>query len=207
MHQQIRTKVNAMAKEALTNQFQKPDGHAYQVRDLTFQFLKITSLKHVPDFTFSPREARMVANAAYLHDVGKLLTPKSILYKRGALTPAEREKLQLHTMDGAMLLYFCSAYQERLIQRYAFEIALHHHERIDGSGYPDGLKGLDLAPWLQIVSLADAFAARMEDRPYRPAHTSQVAWKMILNGDCGKFNDRILRCLDDNQNGWLQDAV
>ena len=156
----------------------------------------------VPDFIFDPREARMVANAAYLHDVGKLLTPKGILYKRGALTTAEREKLQLHTMDGAMLLYFSPAYEQTLIRKYAFEIALHHHERIDGGGYPDSLKGLDLAPWLQVASLADAFAALTEARPYRPAHTKEAAWTMILNGDCGKFNDRILRCLDDNRSDW-----
>lgn len=203
MEQQVRTKVNAMVEEALHNQFHNPNGHAYQVRELTFRFMKTTTVQHVPDFIFDPREARMVANAAYLHDVGKLLTPKSILYKRGALTTAECEKFQMHTMDGAMLLYFCPAYDQTLIRKYAFEIALHHHERIDGGGYPDGLKGLDLAPWLQIVSLADAFAALTEERPYRPTHTKEAAWTMILNGDHGKFNDRILRCLDDNRSDWL----
>ncbi len=66
-------------------------------------------------------------------------------------------------MDGAMLIFFHPNYHQRVLQKYAFEIALHHHERVDGSGYPDGLSGLSLYPWVQIASLADVFVALTEE--------------------------------------------
>ena len=203
MNNQIIAKLNVMVDSANSNTFQNPDGHAYLVRELTFRMLKTTTIQHIPHFRFDPREARMIANAAYLHDVGKLLTPNSILNKAGALTEDECEKMRLHTMDGAMLIYFHPSYKELLMQKYAFEIALHHHERIDGNGYPDGLKDGDLAPWLQIVSIADAFAALTEDRSYRPALSPKKAWSTILCGNCGAFHERVLRCLDAHSSMWM----
>lgn len=198
------SQVNTMVDAARNSTSVYPDEHASRVRKYTFDMLKTTTICHIPDFVFDPREARIVSNAAYLHDVGKLLTPKSILHKRGPLTPEERSIIQHHTTDGAMLIYFHRAFEELLMRKYAFEIALHHHERIDGNGYPDGLQGSELAPWLQIVSLADTFAVLTEDRPYRPALPLAQAWGMILNEDCGQFNDRVLRCLDDNRS-WVSD--
>lgn len=206
MLQEVISQVNAMVDTARNNTFRYSSKHPYCVRRYTFGMLKTTTMCHIPDFIFDPREARMISNAAYLHDVGKLLTPKSLLNKRGPLTPEEREKMQLHTMDGAMLIYFHPAYEEPLLRKYAFEIALHHHERIDGKGYPDGLQGSELAPWLQIVSIADTFSALMEKRPYRPAVYIDRAWEMILNGDCGQFDDRLLRCLDDDRR-WVFGGV
>lgn len=132
MLQEVISQVNAMVDTARNNTFRYSSKHPYCVRRYTFGMLKTTTMCHIPDFIFDPREARMISNAAYLHDVGKLLTPKSLLNKRGPLTPEEREKMQLHTMDGAMLIYFHPAYEEPLLRKYAFEIALHHHERIDG---------------------------------------------------------------------------
>lgn len=202
MLHQVMSQVNTMVDEARSNTFRHSGQHSYCVRRYTFGMLKTTTMCHIPGFIFDPREARIVSNAAYLHDVGKLLTPKNILNKRETLTPEEREIMQHHTSDGAMLIYFHRAYDELLLRKYAFEIALHHHERIDGSGYPDGLQGSELVPWLQIVSIADTFAALMEDRPYRPAICIDRAWEMILNGDCGQFNDRLLRCLDDDRR-WV----
>lgn len=192
-----------MVGEALHNQFTDLTSHAYRVKDLTFQFIKTATVNHLQAFTLSPREARMVSNAASLHDIGKLLTPPGILEHSHDLTEEEEEKLRLHTVDGAMLLYFSTAYQHTMVRKYAFEIALHHHERIDGNGYPDGLKDADLAPWLQVASLADALAALTEDRGNRPAQPPEEAWAMILRGQFGTFDDRLLRCLDSNQSGWM----
>lgn len=206
MFKEVMFDVNTMVDEALNNTFRFPDKHAYRVRRYTFGMLKTTTMCHYPDFIFDPREARMIANAAYLHDIGKLLTPKSILNKCGSLTPEERGIMQHHTSDGAMLIYFHRAHRELLLKKYAFEIALHHHERVDGRGYPDGLQGSELKPWLQIVSIADTFAALMEKRSYRHAVDIDRAWEMILNGDCGQFDDRLLRCLDDDRR-WVFGGV
>lgn len=117
------------------------------------------------------------------------------------LTEQKEEKLHLHTVDGAMLLYFCTAYQHTMIRKYAFDITLHHHERIDGSGYPDGLKDVDLSPWLQVASLADAFAVLTEDWGSRSVQPPEGAWATILSGRCGTFDDRLLLCLDSNKSG------
>lgn len=127
------------------------------------------------------------------------MIPKKILNKNGPLSQKEREVMESHTMDGAMLIFFHPNYHQRVLQKYAFEIALHHHERVDGSGYPDGLSGLSLYPWVQIASLADVFVALTEERPYRAAYTQEEAWKMIQQGECGAFDERLLRCLEQSQ--------
>ena len=93
MLQEVISQVNAMVDTARNNTFRYSSKHPYCVRRYTFGMLKTTTMCHIPDFIFDPREARMISNAAYLHDVGKLLTPKSLLNKRGPLTPEEREKM------------------------------------------------------------------------------------------------------------------
>ena len=126
--------------------------------------------------------------------MGKLLTPRRILNKRGGLTAQEREKVNLHTVNGAMLIYLHPQFHSVFMQKYAYEIALHHHERIDGRGYPDGLQGSELMPWTQIVSLADVYVALMEERPYRSAYQKDQAWSLIIKGACGTFDEKLLRC-------------
>ena len=207
MRKQIQLQVNEMVEDVLSNPFRNPCGHAYSVRNVTLRMLKTTSVAHLEKFTFNPREALQIANAAYLHDIGKLMIPKKILNKNGPLSQKEREVMESHTMDGAMLIFFHPNYHQRVLQKYAFEIALHHHERVDGSGYPDGLSGLSLYPWVQIVSLADVFVALTEARSYRAAYTQEEAWKMIQQGECGAFNSSILRCLDRNQDKWMESLV
>lgn len=196
MQQRVKSQVDQMVQSVQKNQFQNPSGHAYMVRELTRNILRVTAKDHLARFTFSASEARLISDAAYLHDVGKLLTPLSILNKRGGLTAQEREKLNLHTVDGAMLIYFHPQFHSPFMQKYAYEIALHHHERIDGCGYPDGLQGSELMPWTQIVSLADVYVALTEDRPYRSAYQKEQAWSLITQGACGVFDEKLLRCVE-----------
>lgn len=196
MEQRVRSKVDQMVQSVQKNQFTNPSGHAYMVRDLTRKILRAAAHDRLSRYVFSASETRLISDAAYLHDVGKLLTPRRILNKRGGLTAQEREKVNLHTVNGAMLIYFHPQFHSVFMQKYAYEIALHHHERIDGRGYPDGLQGSELMPWTQVVSLADAYVALMEERPYRSAYQKDQAWSLITKGACGTFDEKLLRCVE-----------
>lgn len=196
MEQHVKNQVDQMVQSVRTNQFQNPTGHAYMVREMTRKMLRATAHEQISRFTFRTDEARLISDAAYLHDVGKFLTPRNILHKSGRLTNQEREKLNLHTVNGAMLIYFHPQYHSLFMQKYAYEIALHHHERIDGRGYPDGLQGSELTPWTQIVSLADVYVALTEERPYRGAYSKDQAWSLITKGACGTFDEKLLRCME-----------
>lgn len=196
MDQRVKNQVDQMVQSVQRNQFRNPSGHAYMVRELTRTILRAAAQDQLAHYTFSDSEARLISDAAYLHDIGKFLTPKSILNKRGGLTAQEREKLNLHTVDGAMLIYFHPQFHSLFMQKYAYEIALHHHERIDGRGYPDGLQGSELMPWTQMVSLADVYVALTEERPYRSAYQKDQAWSLIMQGACGTFDEKLLRCVE-----------
>ena len=196
MQQRVKNQVDQMVQSVQKNQFQNPSGHAYMVREMTRTILQAAAQDQLARYTFRDSEARLISDAAYLHDIGKFLTPRSILNKRGGLTDQEREKLNLHTVYGAMLIYFHPQFHSRFMQKYAYEIALHHHERIDGRGYPDGLQGSELMPWTQIVSLADVYVALTEDRPYRSAYQKDQAWSLITQGACGAFDEKLLRCVE-----------
>jgi len=113
----------------------------------------------------SPNEAELIRRAATLHDVGKIGIPDDILLKPGKFTPAEREQMQTHSLMGAKIL---SGSDSPLLQM-AEEIALNHHERWDGSGYPRGLRGAEIPRSARIVAVVDVFDALTHHRPYKAA--------------------------------------
>ncbi len=143
---------------------------------------------------FSTEEIENIAVASIMHDIGKIAVSDVILNKPGRLTPEEYELMKQHTVKGAALMSQLTKMQSHPSYQYACDIALHHHERWDGSGYPDGLKGEDITIWSQIVSLADVYDALMSPRVYRAAFTPEKAMEIILNGECGAFNPKLLDC-------------
>ncbi len=162
--------------------------HVRRIHDITAHMLTRTDLGQ----GLTAEEVEHISLAAIMHDVGKIAIPDAILNKPGRLTAEEYEVMKTHTVQGAMLLEKIPQMREHGAYRYACDIARHHHERWDGGGYPDGLKGDEISIWAQIVSLADVYDALVSRRVYKSAFSREEALRMIRDGECGAFNPRLL---------------
>ncbi len=162
--------------------------HIHRIRNITLYLLEHTDLGK----GFTKEEIELIGLASISHDVGKISIPDAILKKPGRLTAEEYEEMKSHTTQGARLLSQIPQMHQHKAYQYAYDIALHHHERWDGRGYPDGLKGDEISIWAQIVSLADVYDALVSKRCYKDAYSFDEARQMILNGECGAFNPYLL---------------
>lgn len=139
----------------------------------------------------------MISKAAAFHDIGKISISENILNKPGRLTREEFEIMKTHSAVGADMLENLPLHRNEPLVNVAYEICRWHHERYDGKGYPDGLKGEEIPISAQVVSLADAYDALISERVYKKAFSHEKALNMILNGECGTFNPLLLECLSD----------
>lgn len=137
----------------------------------------------------------LISTASALHDIGKINIPDSILNKPGRLTREEFEVMKTHTTIGASILKSFAFHQDEPLIRVAYDICRWHHERYDGSGYPDGLCGDEIPITAQVVALADVYDALTSERCYKKAYSQEEAIRTILNGECGRFNPLLLDCL------------
>ena len=138
-------------------------------------------------FGLSDPEVEALKAGALLHDIGKLAVPDYILNKPGALTPAEFDKMKVHTIVGAEIL-------ERVGFPYpVVPVVRHHHERWDGRGYPDGLRGDEIPMTARILTLSDCFDAVREHRNYREAMTRERAIEMLKEGSGTVFDPNVVR--------------
>ncbi len=142
----------------------------------------------------SAEDIENIARGAIMHDVGKIAISDVILNKPGRLTREEFDIMKQHTAKGAALLEQICKTQFHDSYRYALDIAHHHHERWDGNGYPDGLKGSEISVAAQVVSIADVYDALVSERVYKKALDPDVAVRMICDGQCGVFNPKLLEC-------------
>lgn len=164
--------------------------HVRRIHDITRHLLLHTELGEGLD----EEEIEQIALASIMHDVGKIAIPDAILNKPGRLTAEEFEIMKTHTIQGAHLLERIPQLRENGAYHYAYDIARHHHERWDGRGYPDGLKGDEISIWAQVVSLADVYDALSSKRVYKDAFTREKVLEMIREGQCGVFSPRLLEC-------------
>lgn len=167
--------------------------HSAQFRRLTRNFLDIFS-QHGVIPALSAQEVQLYSALAPLHDIGKQAIPPEILNKPGRLTRAEFEMMKSHTTRGCELLEQIPSLKQDDAFPLICDVCRHHHERWDGSGYPDRLAGRDIAPWVQVVGLADAFDALLHPRVYKPAYPLGQAVGMIRDGACGVFDPVMLAC-------------
>lgn len=150
-------------------------------------------------YTLSSTEQLLIPMAAALHDIGKIGIDDKILNKPGRLTKEEFEIMKTHSAIGANMLESLEQFRDEPLIKIAHDICRWHHERYDGRGYPDGLKGDEIPISAQIVSIADVYDALVSERVYKKAYTHEKAMDMILNGECGTFNPVLLECLKDIQ--------
>ena len=150
-------------------------------------------------YSISAEQQDLIPLASALHDIGKIGIADKILNKPGKLTPEEFEVIKTHSLLGAEMLQNLDNFGEQPLLQTAYEIARWHHERWDGHGYPDGLKGDEIPISAQLVSLADVYDALTSERCYKKSFSHEKAMQMILNGECGAFNPLLLQCLTDIQ--------
>lgn len=193
-------KNNRMMLEIFSNLVELRNGedgaHVLHVNVLTGMLLE-RLLQKTDKYNLSWKERSLIVTASALHDIGKMGISKSLLNKKGKLTPEEFETVKQHTVIGAKMLEDMAMYKDEALVKTAIEICRYHHERYDGNGYPDGLKGDDIPISAQVVALADVYDALVSERPYKETYTHDEAMQMILNGECGCFNPLLLECFTD----------
>ena len=172
--------------------------HVLHIRIITELLLR-RLLEISSRYSITAEQQDMIPLASALHDIGKIGIDEKVLNKPGKLTPEEFEVIKTHSMLGAQILYDLDNFSEQPLLQTAYEIARWHHERWDGRGYPDGLKGDEIPISAQLVSLADVYDALTSERCYKKAFSHEKAMQMILNGECGAFNPLLLQCLTNIQ--------
>ncbi|MEW3562804.1 HD domain-containing phosphohydrolase, partial [Enterococcus avium] len=171
--------------------------HILHVNTITKYLLK-QLVRRTEQYPLSKADISLISTASALHDIGKIAISDTILNKPGRLTEEEFEVMKTHSMVGAnMLLELPVEQQEAPLVKVASEICRWHHERYDGNGYPDGLKGDEIPIAAQVVALADVYDALTSERCYKKAYSHKEALNMILEGQCGAFNPTLLLCLQE----------
>ena len=158
-------------------------------------------------YNISWSDRLIITTAASLHDIGKIGIDEKILNKAGRLTPQEIEKMKEHTVIGASILENMELFKDEELVKTAYQICRWHHERYDGRGYPDGLKGEEIPVSAQVVALADVYDALVSRRVYKKSYSHEEAMKMILGGECGAFNPVLLQCLTEAQDKIKESIV
>lgn len=170
--------------------------HVLHIQTATDILLR-TLVRKSDKYNLNAADISLISTASALHDIGKINIPASILNKPGKLTKEEFDTMKTHTTTGAEILDKLPFQQESPLVKTAYAICRWHHERWDGRGYPDGLKGEDIPIAAQVVAMADVYDALTSERCYKKAFGHDKAMEMILNGECGQFNPLLLECLTD----------
>ena len=156
------------------------------------QLVKITDA-----YPMTEADISLITTASSLHDIGKIRIPEEILNKPGRLTDEEFRIMKTHSELGADMIQDMHFPKDNSLVRASWEICRWHHERWDGKGYPDGLKGEEIPICAQVVSIVDVYDALTSDRCYKKAFAHDTAIQMILDGQCGQFNPILLKCLKE----------
>ena len=166
--------------------------HVKRISGIT-EILMTAVSEMYPEYYYTQMEIEKISMASILHDVGKIAIPDGILNKPGRLTNEEFEIMKQHTTKGCEILASMpSGILDKEVYQYSYDICRHHHERWDGRGYPDGLKGDDISICAQVVAIADVYDALTSPRVYKAAFEHEKAVEMIFNGECGIFNPKVI---------------
>lgn len=192
--------VNEILIDSLSNivEFRNMESkqHIKRIREYSL-CLGQSVMKLYPEYELTAEKLVQIGWASSLHDIGKIAIPDSIILKPAKLTVDEFELIKSHTTKGAEIIQHRVRLNDRAIFEYAYDIARHHHEKYDGKGYPDGLKGDEISIAAQIVSLSDVYDVLTSKRVYKVAYDSDRAYQMILNGHSGTFSPKLLKAFTE----------
>lgn len=170
--------------------------HIKRIRELTF-CLGNSVIKLYPEYELTAEKIDTIGWASCLHDIGKIVIPDNIILKAGKLTANEYEVIKSHTSKGAEIIEKVIDLDNGEFCDCAYDIARHHHEKYDGNGYPDGLKGEEISIAAQIVSLVDIYDALTSKRIYKAAYKTDKAYQMIISGQSGAFSSKLLKAFTE----------
>lgn len=170
--------------------------HIKRIREFTLCLGK-SMMKLYPECGLTPEQLDQIGWASSLHDIGKIAIPDNIILKPGKLTDDEFELIESHTTKGAEIILHSVRLNDKAIFDYAYDIARHHHEKYDGKGYPDRLKGDEISIAAQLVSLADVYDALVSKRVYKAAYEPDKAYQMIMGGHSGAFSPQLLKAFEE----------
>ena len=168
--------------------------HVMHVESITE--ILLNELTFISDkYNLSKEDKKNIVNASALHDIGKIGVDEKILNKPGKLTNEEFDQMKKHTTIGASMIDNLEEFKDEPFIHYVHDICRWHHEKWDGRGYPDHLKGDEIPIWAQVVAVADCYDALVSPRVYKPAFSHEQAINMIINGECGQFNPLLMEVL------------
>ena len=192
--------MNGILIESLSNivEFRnlESEQHIKRVREFTL-CLGNSVMNLYPEYELTAETIQVIGWASSLHDIGKIVIPDHIILKAGKLNEDEYEVIKSHTTKGAEIIEKLIHLENEAFCDYAYDIARHHHEKYDGNGYPDGLKGEEISIAAQIVSLVDVYDALTSRRVYKAAYKTEKAYQMILNGQSGVFSSKLLKAFTE----------
>ena len=152
----------------------------------------------------------MIGRASALHDIGKIVVPDNIILKSSKLNEDEFEVIKSHTTRGAEIIDKLIHIDNEEFCSYAYDIARHHHEKYDGKGYPDGLKGSEIPEMSRIIGVADAYDAMTSNRSYRDVLPQSVVRKEIEKGKGSQFDpvfaDMMLQLIDEDTEYLMRES-
>lgn len=188
--------VTSIISHVVENRNGESGPHVIHVEQITEIILnRLTELTDM--YKLSKEDKKQISLASALHDIGKIGIDEKILNKPGKLTEEEYEIMKTHTTIGAIVIRQVQMEEDDTLIQFAYEICRWHHEKWDGRGYPDGLKGNYIPISAQVVSIADVYDALVSERVYKKAYSHEKAIEMIINGECGEFNPVLIQCLKD----------
>ena len=195
--QEVLRKNNAMIVEKICTivEFRNLES-GYHLRRI-HEFVSILGkyvMSYYPEYGLTQHQIEVMADASAMHDIGKITVPDTILLKPGRLTRDEFEVMKSHTTRGCDIIRMLADIQDKEYFEYSYDICRHHHEKYDGNGYPDGLKGEEISIAAQLTGLADVYDALISERVYKAAYSMDKAFGMIVNGECGVFNPKLINC-------------
>ncbi len=160
------------------------------------RILALAAMNNFPELGLNPHMIDVITQASAMHDIGKISVPDSILLKPGRLSNEEFDVMKSHTTRGSEVIEMIKDVQDKEYYEMCLDICRHHHERYDGRGYPDGLKGEENSIGAQLTALADVYDALVSDRVYKAAFPMDKAYEMIKNAECGVFSEKLMACFE-----------